>query len=65
MGNTTLIFSNNDFMANKVFYDLLMKWDRYNDSPECLEVILLEIYREAIFWYDIFKDATWWREDLR
>ena len=58
------IFSN-DFMSNKIFYDLLVKWDSYSGQPDIQEIVVYDMYREALFWFDIFKDADWWREGLK
>ena len=64
MDNIPQFFSN-DFMSNKIFFDLLMKWDRNHKQPAVQEIIIYDMYQAALFWLDIFKDATWWREDLR
>ncbi len=51
-------------MENKIYYDLLMEWNKYIGEQAHLRV-LEDMYAEALFWLNIFKDATWWREGLQ
>jgi len=53
-------------MSNKIFFDLLIKWDRYTGDPITQDfIVTTEMYDAAIFWWNMFKNATWWREDLK
>lgn len=73
MKSPNLIFSNIDYYKDKTFQRLMRERNEIANKIESgdmvsfqmLENVALEFHRAAIFWFVQFKDAGWWREDLR
>lgn len=68
----TILFSNKQNMIGFKFREMIDKYENFRndiDDYQLLSEIKYQIgrdyYKDAKLWLDVFKDAEWWKEDLK